>query len=116
MSAAWLRQHDSTALAVALDAPVHKLTTCVSVHLLCRALCACVLCVGIDHGGGADGLLMPFCRTLNKAGVPLWGGVATCVITAVIALMMSLTELADAISIGTLSAFSVVDAGIIVLR
>lgn len=63
-----------------------------------------------------DGLLFKFFGTLNTKGVPFYGCLVTGVITSLIGFFVGLTDLADAISIGTLCAFSVVDAGIIVQR
>jgi APA family basic amino acid/polyamine antiporter len=63
-----------------------------------------------------DGLLFKFFSQLNKNAIPFWGCIATGIITAIIAFMISLGALADAISIGTLCAFSVVDAGVVVQR
>lgn len=48
--------------------------------------------------------------------VPLWGTIFTGVITTLIAFFTTLDILADAISIGTLLAFSLVDAGVMALR
>lgn len=64
----------------------------------------------------ADGLLFPMFGQLNSAFVPVAGTLVTGVITAVIAFFVSLDALADAISVGTLCAFTIVDAGIILLR
>jgi len=64
-----------------------------------------------------DGLLFPFFADVNKrTGVPIFGTILTGIVTALIAFFTPEDTLADAISIGTLSAFSVVDAGVIVLR
>lgn len=64
----------------------------------------------------SDGLLFPLFKNLNKKGVPLEGTLITGAFTACIAVTVSLEALADAISIGTLLAFSLVDAGVIFLR
>lgn len=64
----------------------------------------------------SDGLLFPLFKNLNNKGVPLEGTLITGAFTAAIALCVSLEALADAISIGTLLAFSMVDAGVILLR
>jgi len=64
-----------------------------------------------------DGLLFPFFADVNKrTGAPIFGTLLTGVVTALIAFFTPEDTLADAISIGTLSAFSVVDAGVIILR
>ena len=63
-----------------------------------------------------DGLLFPLFGRLSKKGVPLGGTLITAIITAVIAFAFTLDALSEAISIGTLAAFSTVDGGIIVLR
>lgn len=48
--------------------------------------------------------------------MPVVGTLVTGAFTAVLALFMSLTSLADAISIGTLLAFNLVNAGVMVVR
>jgi amino acid transporter len=63
-----------------------------------------------------DGLLFPFFSKLSKRSVPIVGSILTGIVTALIAFFIGLEALADAISIGTLFAFSVVDAGVIVQR
>lgn len=78
------------------------------------AICICI-CVSLPPSP-PDGLLFPFFAKLSKRSVPVIGSILTGVVTAIIAFFIGLEALADAISIGTLFAFSVVDAGVIVQR
>ena len=64
-----------------------------------------------------QGLLFPvFQWTTRKTNIPLLGTIITGLFTAVIAFFMTLDILADAISIGTLMAFNLVCAGVMILR
>ena len=54
--------------------------------------------------------------TSKKSDVPVVGTILTGIFTAFVAFVMTLEALADAISIGTLMAFSLVCAGVMVLR
>ena len=63
-----------------------------------------------------QGLLFPFFQWTTKTEIPFIGTLITGVLTAVIAFVMPLNVLADAISIGTLLAFNLVCAGVLVLR
>ena len=64
-----------------------------------------------------DGLLFRFFSQLSqRAQVPIIGSLLTGFITALIAFFTSSQLLSQAISIGTLLAFCVVDAGLITLR
>lgn len=61
--------------------------------------------------------MFPFFRwTSKRTGVPVIGTLVTGAFTAILALFMSLDSLADAISIGTLLAFNLVNAGVMVVR
>lgn len=62
-----------------------------------------------------QGLLFPFFHW-TKFDIPFIGTILTGVFTAILAFFMTLGDLADAISIGTLLAFSLVCAGVMVLR
>jgi len=64
-----------------------------------------------------DGLLFKFfARVWPKTQIPLIGTIITGVFTALIAFFVTLDALADAISIGTLLSFSIVNSGVIVVR
>jgi APA family basic amino acid/polyamine antiporter len=64
-----------------------------------------------------DGLLFPFFQwTVKRSDVPVIGTLLTGIFTAGVAFFMTLDTLADAISIGTLMAFTIVCAGVMVLR
>ena len=64
-----------------------------------------------------QGLLFPFFHwTSKRLDTPVVGTILTGVLTATLAFFMTLADLTDAISIGTLLAFSLVCAGVIVLR
>jgi len=64
-----------------------------------------------------DGLFFPIFGKVNeKTGVPIWGTIIVGVLTAIIAFFTTLDFLADAISVGTLLAFTMVDAGLLVIR
>merc|ERR1711934_546366 len=63
-----------------------------------------------------DGLLPPLFRQLNAHHIPVASTWITGIGTALIAFFISLEILAEAISIGTLFAFSIVDAGVVVMR
>jgi len=64
-----------------------------------------------------DGLFFSlFGRVSQKTGTPFWGTVITGVISGVIAAFFRLDSLTEMISIGTLLAFIVVCAGVVILR
>ena len=63
-----------------------------------------------------QGLLPPLFRQLNAHHIPVASTWITGIGTALIAFFISLEILAEAISIGTLFAFSIVDAGVVVMR
>ena len=64
-----------------------------------------------------QGLLPSFFQTTTKRNdVPVFGTIITGIFTAVIAFFMTLDILADAISIGTLMAFNLICAGVMMLR
>jgi amino acid transporter len=63
-----------------------------------------------------DGLLFPLFAQVDARGVPRTGTLITGVLTATIAVFFSLGALADAISVGTLCAFTIVDAGVVFMR
>ena len=64
-----------------------------------------------------QGLLFPFFGwTSKRTGVPVIGTLITGAFTATLALFMSLNSLADAISIGTLLAFNLVNSGVMIVR
>ena len=63
-----------------------------------------------------DGLMFPLFGQLSENYVPIAGTLITGAVTALIAFFVSLGALADAISVGTLVAFTIVDAGVVVLR
>lgn len=66
---------------------------------------------------GRDGLLPPiFTKVSRTTHTPIWTTVIVAVIVATLAGFVPLEELADATSIGTLTAFIVVNIGVIVLR
>eukprot|EP01117_Protostelium_nocturnum_P009508 TRINITY_DN3394_c0_g1_i1.p1 TRINITY_DN3394_c0_g1~~TRINITY_DN3394_c0_g1_i1.p1 ORF type:complete len:573 (+),score=110.26 TRINITY_DN3394_c0_g1_i1:100-1818(+) len=64
----------------------------------------------------SDGLMFSIFGKTNSKGIPVIGTIITGLISAVIALFFDLNILLDMISIGTLLAFTVVCAGVIVLR
>lgn len=64
-----------------------------------------------------QGLLFPCFQWTNKGSeTPVVGTIVTGVFTAAVAFFITLEDLADAISIGTLIAFSIVCAGVMTLR
>eukprot|EP01095_Lingulamoeba_sp_RSL-Kostka_P012062 TRINITY_DN4722_c1_g1_i1.p1 TRINITY_DN4722_c1_g1~~TRINITY_DN4722_c1_g1_i1.p1 ORF type:complete len:558 (+),score=150.03 TRINITY_DN4722_c1_g1_i1:61-1734(+) len=63
-----------------------------------------------------DGLLHPAFGNLNKRGVPVFGTLVSGAFAGVFGFFFSLNILANMISIGTLMAFTVVCAGVLVLR
>ena len=66
---------------------------------------------------GRDGLLpKAFTRVNTRTQTPVFNTVIVCVIIAIPAAFVSLGQLAEATSIGTLGAFAVVNVGVIVLR
>ena len=66
---------------------------------------------------GRDGLLpKAFTRVNPRTQTPVFNTVIVCVIIAIPAAFVSLGQLAEATSIGTLGAFAVVNIGVIVLR
>jgi basic amino acid/polyamine antiporter, APA family len=70
----------------------------------------------IFHRMAVDGLLFPLFTHVDARGIPRAGTIATGFFAATIALLFSLGALADAISVGTLCAFTIVDAGVVFLR
>ena len=61
--------------------------------------------------------MFPFFHwTSKRTQVPVLGSILTGIFTAIVAFVFTLKDLADAISIGTLMAFSLVCAGVMVLR
>ena len=61
--------------------------------------------------------MFPFFHwTSKRTQVPVVGSILTGIFTAIVAFVFTLKDLADAISIGTLMAFSLVCAGVMVLR
>lgn len=61
--------------------------------------------------------MFPFFHwTSKRTQVPVVGSIITGIFTAIVAFFVTLKDLADAISIGTLMAFSLVCAGVMVLR
>jgi len=63
-----------------------------------------------------DGLLPALFKKLNSHQIPVWGSIITGVTAAVIAFLFDLGSLAYMISIGTLMAFTIVCASVLVLR
>ncbi|PRP86621.1 hypothetical protein PROFUN_05100 [Planoprotostelium fungivorum] len=63
-----------------------------------------------------DGLMFPIFAKTNSKGAPVYGTLITGAISGLIALFFNLKILLDMISIGTLLAFTVVCAGVIILR
>lgn len=63
-----------------------------------------------------QGLLPGFFKTLNRNQIPIWGTLITGATAAIIAFLFDLGSLADMISIGTLMAFTIVCASVLVLR
>jgi APA family basic amino acid/polyamine antiporter len=71
----------------------------------------------IFYSMAQDGLLFKiYARVHPKTGVPTIGTILTGICTAVIACMIDLESLANAISLGTLQVFTFVNAGVIILR
>lgn len=64
----------------------------------------------------ADGLFFQIFAKLTKKGVPALGTIVSAAFALFFAFVLTLTELTDMISIGTLLAFAVVCAGVVVLR
>ena len=65
----------------------------------------------------SQGLLFPCFQWTNKGSeTPVVGTIVTGLFTAAVAFFITLEDLADAISIGTLIAFSIVCAGVMTLR
>jgi len=63
-----------------------------------------------------DGLFYSIFGKLTSKGVPAWGTVISGFFAAIFAFALSLGELTDMISVGTLMAFTVVCAGVVILR
>ena len=64
-----------------------------------------------------QGLFFPFFKwTTKRTEVPLVGTLLTGLFTAVLALVMSLDSLSNAISVGTLLAFNLVNSGVMIIR
>jgi C-terminus of AA_permease/Amino acid permease len=71
----------------------------------------------IFYSMSKDGLLFPIYARVNPhTGVPTTGTIITGVLTAMVACLVDLECLANAISLGTLQVFTFVNAGVILLR
>jgi C-terminus of AA_permease len=71
----------------------------------------------IFYSMSKDGLLFPIYAHVNPhTGVPTTGTIITGVLTAIVACLVDLECLANAISLGTLQVFTFVNAGVILLR
>ena len=71
----------------------------------------------IFYSMAQDGLLFKiYARVHPKTGVPTAGTILTGLFTALIACLIDLESLANAISLGTLQVFTFVNAGVIILR
>lgn len=71
----------------------------------------------IFYSMAKDGLLFPIYGQVNpETGVPTVGTLLTGLVTAIVACLIDLESLANAISLGTLMVFTFVDAGVILLR
>ena len=77
-----------------------------------------IIAVVITHWSPLlQGLLFPvFKWTTKKTEIPLIGTLITGIFTAVLAFFMSLDSLSNAISVGTLLAFNLVNSGVIIIR
>ena len=62
------------------------------------------------------GLLPGIFKRLNSHQIPVWGSIITGICAATIAFLFDLGSLTDMISIGTLMAFTIVCASVLVLR
>ncbi|GAB04765.1 amino acid permease [Gordonia amarae] len=66
---------------------------------------------------GRDGLLPDrFAQVSTKTMTPVWNTVVVCVVVGLLAGLLPIGKLIDMVSIGTLAAFSVVSAGVLILR
>ena len=64
-----------------------------------------------------DGLLFKFYSRVDpETGVPIIGTIITGIFTSIVATLIDLESLANAISLGTLQVFTFVNAGLILLR
>lgn len=96
----------------------YRMAKDVCLFVFCRCTAATRSC-SLTHCciyGVVQGLLWPWLHRLNDAQIPVVATWTTGILTAVIAFFVSLDVLAQAISIGTLWAFSIVCAGVIVVR
>jgi APA family basic amino acid/polyamine antiporter len=85
--------------------------------LTATTLCSLLGQPRIYYQMAKDGLIYPAFGTVNaKTQAPVFGTIVTGVLSSILALVLDLDTLADMISIGTLLAFTVVCAGVIVLR
>ncbi|QHN36379.1 amino acid permease [Gordonia pseudamarae] len=66
---------------------------------------------------GRDGLLPgKFAQVDPRTMTPVWNTVVVCVVVGLLAGLLPIGKLIDMVSIGTLAAFSVVSAGVLILR
>jgi APA family basic amino acid/polyamine antiporter len=63
-----------------------------------------------------DGLFFQSFGTVNEKGIPVFGTVATGIVSVILGLFFNINKLTNIISLGTLLAFSMVCGGLIVLR
>eukprot|EP00456_Euglypha_rotunda_P021416 TRINITY_DN1837_c0_g1_i6.p1 TRINITY_DN1837_c0_g1~~TRINITY_DN1837_c0_g1_i6.p1 ORF type:complete len:294 (-),score=17.35 TRINITY_DN1837_c0_g1_i6:60-941(-) len=63
-----------------------------------------------------DGLFFPIFLKKNKNDVPSYGVLITCIFVGTIAFLVPLETLSDMVSIGTLNAFAIVNASVLVMR
>lgn len=86
------------------------------IALTATTLCSLLGQPRIFYQMAVDGLLWPaFCK-VNKHQVPVFGTIFSGIFSAIIAFFLSLHDLTQMISIGTLMAFTVVSGGVIIIR
>jgi len=85
--------------------------------LTATTLCSLLAQPRIYYQMAKDGLFFrPFGKVSPKTQVPLFGTIVTGIVSSLLALLFDLDTLTEMISIGTLLAFTVVCAGIVVVR
>ena len=86
------------------------------VALVATTLCSLLGQPRIFFQMAVDGLLWPLFKTVDSRGIPVWGTVISGVFSALIALCINLDNLTQMISVGTLMAFALVCAGVVIIR
>ncbi|MDP2435739.1 MAG: amino acid permease, partial [archaeon] len=102
--------------SVGLDWAASVIAVASLVALTATTLCSLLGQPRIFYQMAVDGLLWPVFSKVDSRAVPIWGTIISGGFSALIALFVDLQNLTEMISIGTLMAFALVCAGVIIIR